>query len=406
MKRKVLISLLLMFTIFTSNIICLAEADDGQPGKEEVGSNQPSWPWGEQIWKTPLGPIRELSSDDIGKMPEKRVILTIPEGTEVLKLTDIRKETDAILEIKLPESLREIEEGALTDLWYLQSITIPSGVTKVPPVMFEGCDTLRTIHNLSSQTLHLPAPDIPIGHWGEDRQWRACVIPGLEYYVDGVKVTEIPPGKTAIGKGVKFNLSYKLNGGKLVGKKVKAYQYGEPETKLPKAKRKGYIFLGWSFYKWRTFHKTWKSLYNANGKIIGDRTLTARWKKIRVKNTEKQKIQIRVFNRDYKDEWPIACLYSTKRNMEGAKFVCLDDWFKSTKKHGKIRGTRTKRYVANYYPKKKLLTGDLKNVKKGKTYYLQFRRMYRWWDLYSNYQTGDGYLYKKTLKTVKVKLKN
>lgn len=420
MKHKISIIMLLVCAIFTGSVVCLAETNDEQTVGEDnfadlYYSAAANLTWGEHMWESPYGPLRELASDNICKLPEEKTTLTVPEGTDILKPEDthaVQLTLDEVAELNLPESLKKIEEGALDDLWSMQSITIPSHVTEVPSVMFKKCENLRTIQNLSSQTLHLPDTDVPVLHWYEESGWPMPVFsePGLEYYVDGEKTTEVPPGKTAVGVAKSFPLTYHLNGGKLVGKKVNSYRYGEPETILPKAKRKGYIFLGWSFNKKRTDYWTWQRLYNENGAILGGKTLTARWAKIRVKKTGKNKIQIRVYNRsrdDYQnnDVWHVACLYSTKKSMEGAKLACFDERFKNLKKkERKVNGKKTKDYKVTYYPKSKLLTVDLKHLKKGKTYYLQFRRMYRRLFPQSNNQRGPGYLNKKALKTFKVKL--
>lgn len=79
--------------------------------------------------------------------------------------------------------------------------------------------------------------------------------------------------------------------------------------------------------------------------------------------------------------------------------ACFDREF-----NRKICKTKTEEYNVTYYPNKKLLTVDLKKLKKGKTYYLQFRRIDRSWKGEGDYQGGDAYLYKKVLKTFKVKL--
>lgn len=406
-KLKLILCLLLAFSFVTvqeaGNISCAAvyddeyhEEDDEQDAEEEDiwhSAFPPYWPWGKRIWKTAWGPVRELASDNFGKLPEEKTVFTVPEGTEVLRATDL-PHTNNIVEIKLPESLRKIEDGALCCIWYLQKITIPSGVTEVPDTLFDECENLRTIENLSSLTLRLSDRDEIIDYRG---------LPGLEYYVDGEKVTEVPPGKTAIGVGRTFSLTYNLNGGKMVGKKVKTYQYGDVKTKLPKAKRRGYIFLGWGFPGDKVTYRTWHSLYNENGYITGPMTLNARWKKIKVKKSGKKKIQIQVYKRFYWEKWEVACLYSTKKNMKGAKVLYLGEEF-DTKKKGKIRGKQTKEYASNYYPKKKLYTCDLKKLKKGKTYYLQFRRIHHFNTNKEEVPSTYFYLYKKALKTVKVKL--
>lgn len=395
MKRKLILCLLLIFSFFVESISCAAKTEDPFWRKSE-----PDWSWGEREWETAWGTVRELTSDNIGRLPTDTMTFTIPEGQEVLTGTEFsdEPEKDKIAEVKLPASLRVIKDEAFGDLQYMKKITIPSGVTEIGKNIFFGCENLRTIENLSSQTIQL--------HDDKSTNYlRFYIGPcGLEYYVDGKKVSEIPPGKTAIGKEKFFPLIYNLNGGEMVGKRVKTYCYGESETKLPKVKRKGYIFLGWSFKIDIPFseyavndYKTWFSLYDQKGLLSGEKFLTARWKKVRVKKTGNKKIQIRLYNRDYNDKWKIACLYSTHKNMKGAKFASLSEGFENTKKKGKILGTKTKNYVTNYYPKKKLLTADLKKLKKGKTYYLQFRRI-------NEFVGGYFYMNAKVLKTVKVSM--
>lgn len=390
MYRRAFIGLLLVFSFFFNGIACGAKTED--PIWRYI---KPDWPWGENEWDTAWGAVRELASDDTGRFSQKEMTFTIPEGQEVLNGagTDFPfdEARNKITAVKLPESLRIIEGLAFTHLRFLKRITIPAGVTEVGDDIFENCENLREIENLSSQTISLRRGDMAI----DERYYRGPS--GLDYYVDGEKVTEVSPGKTAIGKGKIFSLKYNLNGGKITGEKVKTYRYGERETSLPKAKRKGFIFLGWSFYKHDTDFRTWFRFYDEIGLISGDKTLTARWKKVRVKKTGKKKIQIQLYNRNYEDEWKIACLYSTKKSMKDAKLVGLGEDFDNAIKKGTIQGTKTKNCVTNYYPKKKLLTADLKKLKKGKTYYLQFRRI-------NDIANGCYFMNKKVLKTVKVKL--
>lgn len=283
MRKVIIVCLMLIFSFLAEYIGCEAKTDDFV-----WRYFQPDWQWGEREWETPWEIVRELATDDIGKMP------------------------------------------------------------------FNAKD----------------------------------------YGADDEKVM----GKT-------YHLSYKLNGGEMVGETVKTYRAYEREIKLPKAKRKGYIFTGWSFGKdHETNYRTWFSLYNENGAIKGDKTLTANWKKIRVKRAGKKTIRISLFNREVYDYREIACLYSTRANMKGAKIVCLNEKFSEKKKKGVIGGRGTIDYSSNYYPKKHLLTMDLKKLKKGKTYYLEFRRINKLQAHCYNLPTIYYYMNQKVLKTVKVKL--
>lgn len=321
-KYKVILSFLLLFSLFSGSIHCAAKTED------PVWRNcQPDWLWGEREWDTVWGKVRELASDNIGKLPTAPEVFTIPEGQGILGINDFpdEQETNIITEVKLPESLLEIEDSAFSRLRYLQKITIPAGVMHIGKNIFKDCRNLRKIENLSSQVIALD----------EDNTFLDEVFypgpSGLEYYVDGKKAGEIPPGKTAIGMEKTFPIDYDINGGRMVGKKVTNYHYGDQETELPKAERKGYIFLGWSYYQWQTFYNTWFCFYNEKGLMSGEITLKARWKKIRTKKIGKKKLQIRLYNRDYSDNWKIACLYSTNKNMRGAKLIYLGEDFKKIK---------------------------------------------------------------------------
>lgn len=377
MKRKWIIGFLLVFCFLTSSVSYAAQKDNAF-----WCYYQPYWSWGEREWDTPWESVRELASDDICRPLAEETNYTVPEGKEAIDIEDLPKQdADKIIEVKLPKSLRFIEVNTFANLRYLRKITIPPGVIGTSEDVFIGCDSLREITNLSLLTFHLPSGN---AH-------------GFEYYVDGQKVTEVPPGKTAYGKGKTYTLSYKPNGGKIVGEKVKTYQVFDEETKLPEAKRKGYIFMGWSFGSDnRVDYKSWFSLYNEDGSIRGNKTLTAVWKKIRVKRQGQKGIQISVYNRESYDNRGVACLYSAKKNMKDAKIICLNEKFSDKKTKGVIQGRKTKNYTSKYYPKKKMLTANLKNLKKGKTYYLQFRCI-------NELVSGYFYMNVKVLKTVKVK---
>ena len=394
MARKIQIScLLLLFSMLIGNISYAAEPeyDDSQVWD---GKN---YEWGEKIWSEKWGKARERASDNTGRVPEGKTV-TVPEG--VTKLTWdylIPYYKEPITGLTLPESLQEIEETALSRMYYLRELTIPAGVTKIGKYNIFSCPNLRIIRNLSSQSVFIDTNDeentIPYGG-----------PIGLEYYVDGEKLPlseflegEILPGKTAVAKYKDFTLKYNLKGGKLVGKKVNSYHIGE-DTKLPKAKKKGYTFLGWSLSKKST--TTWFTLYNENGQITGHKTLVARFKKIQAKKTGKKKIRITVNNREVNDDTSsVVCFYSTNKNMKNKKMVNLGVNHTPQPDDKRIVFTeKTKDYTNKIYKNKKSITCDLKNLKKGKTYYLQFRRIER--------MGPNGYycICKKVLKNIKIKL--
>lgn len=216
MKRKtIVIILLLMISVFADGISCAAKTED-----PVWRYYQPDWPWGEREWDTAWGAVRELASDDTGRIPEAELTFTIPEGQEIVELTDFpfEMERNKITEVKLPESLRTIDNYAFRSLRFLKRITIPANVTEVGENIFENCENLREIENLSSQPLPLQGDVYAI----EERYYRGPS--GLEYYVDGEKVTEVSPGKTAIAREKSTNLSVWCEGDKAsVGKEKRIY---------------------------------------------------------------------------------------------------------------------------------------------------------------------------------------
>ncbi|MDY3909128.1 MAG: InlB B-repeat-containing protein [Eubacterium sp.] len=380
LRNIVICSLLL--SLLAGSTHCAA-AEEAEKTWSEI---RPFWSWSPMIWSGGWGKARELASDNVARLADEKVF-TVPEGTITLSpdgIPNMGCDVRRVTEIKLPQSLRVIKTGSIQG-FALQKITIPCGVTEIAPHPLIPCDNLRTICNLSTQPVDVPDMDedsgILYGHFF-----------GFDYYVDGEKVTEVPPGKTAVAKGRTFSLTYKLNKGTLTGKKVTSYQVGE-NTKLPGAKRKGYTFLGWSY---NNRPETWFTLYDENSTSTGDKKLVARWKKIGVEKTGKKKIRIKIYNRGYQDNWPVACLYSTKKNMEGAKLIHLGvDHSKETKN---VVKENEKNYNIKINKKSGLLTCDMKNLKKGKTYYMQFRRINEF------YQDKHYYVNKRVLKKVKVKL--
>lgn len=340
---------------------------------------------------------------------EKQEITTIPDNTAIIKagitiygikdgksynLLPVEHEHTCTY-LKLPDSLREITDYAFSGFYQLREVTIPEGVEKIGREPFANCGNLRVIRNLSSQTI-----DLPQGHFLGDEIEED--LPGRIWYVNGEKATKVPPGKTAKAKELSFSLKYKLNGGKLTGKKAKKYRFGKI-TKLPGAKRKGYAFLGWSYRAGQSMYQ----LNDLDGDITGKKTLTARWKKIRVKKKGKQ-IQIKVYNRKFAERWGVACLIATKKNMSNAVVYDLGTQYDTmliTGHNPTLYKESNSKYSITYNKETELLTCNIKKCKKGKTYYLQFRRLEQFeGDDDDMIEVGHGdLLYKQVTKRVTVK---
>ena len=296
--------------------------------------------------------------------------------------------------IKLPDSLREITDFGFSGFSQLREVTIPESVEIIGQKPFADCRNLRIVRNLSSQTV-----DLPPGHFLDA---ESDDLPGRIWYVNGKRATKVPPGKTAKAKEQSFSLKYKLKGGKLVGKKTKKYRYGKI-TKLPGARKKGYAFLGWAYQAGESLYQ----LNNLKGNATGNKTMVAKWKKIRVKKKQGQ-IQIKVYNRKFAERWGVACLVATKKNMSDAVVFDLGVQYDTML----ITGNDPVFYKESddecditYNRDTELLTCNIKNCQKGKTYYLQFRRLEKFeGDDDDMVEAGHGDLiYKQVAKKVTVK---
>ena len=296
--------------------------------------------------------------------------------------------------LKLPDSLREITNFGFSQFTQLREVTIPAGVEIIGQKPFAHCRNLRIVRNLSSQTV-----DLPLGHFLDS---ETDDLPGRIWYVNGKKATKVPPGKTARAKEQSFSLKYKLNGGKLIGKKTKKYRFGKI-TKLPSARKKGYAFLGWAYQAGETLYQ----LNNLSGDVTGNKTLVAKWKKIRVKKKQGQ-IQITIYNRKFAERWGVACLLATKKNMKDAVVFDLgvqyDTMLITGNDHTFYKESDDVRDLT-YNRETEVLTCNIKNCQKGKTYYLQFRRLEKFeGDDEDMVEAGHGDLvYKQVAKKVTVK---
>lgn len=129
--------------------------------------------------------------------------------------------------------------------------------------------------------------------------------------------------------------------------------------------------------------------------------------KIRVKKKGKQ-IQIKVYNRKFAERWGVACLIATKKNMSNAVVYDLGTQYDTmliTGHNPTLYKESNSKYSITYNKETELLTCNIKKCKKGKTYYLQFRRLEQFeGDDDDMIEVGHGdLLYKQVAKRVTVK---
>lgn len=287
--------------------------------------------------------------------------------------------------IRLPQKLKEIPTKMLYDCTGLKKINIPNTVTKIGKNAFGGCvnlkrlvipqnvkkiapchqdcPNLKEIHNKSKVTYSLSASKLV-----------------MNWYQGKKKVTEVKPGKVVISKGKRFKITYASN----LLKKYKieineklptSYVYGK-EPKIPqkvKATSSNIVFMGWRYQVNKKKYKSGptRTWYNArvtqfSKGIKGDIKVYPMIDKVTIKKNSTKKVVMvsKVLLKDYltadsidlgyisKDPGPRYLMfqvrYADNKNMRNAEYVPLlsHEW--------------TRRFT-------------LKNLKKGKIYYIQYR---------------------------------
>ena len=289
---------------------------------------------------------------------------TVQEGITELGAFSLAE--GACYTLKLPSTLTTIGDSAFESLTNLKEITIPENVSKIGNNAFLKCVNLQKIVNNSSIAVEVPKSG-------------TTLLVGYEYYVDGKKVSEVQPGKTAIGTPRKFKLNLVLNKGKIVGKTPTTYTYGENMT-LPKAKRKGYQFMGWSFKdKWTNGIRK----LNPQGVYMaGEETRYAQFAKVKYK-AKKKSFEVKCTN--YNSAWLIIA-YSTQKNRSDEKRV---EVYNPTKKgvaymvvgnkEKKIKITGSyKKYKVTFKQKQRYKKNWIKvtipKLKSGKKYYVRLKQ--------------------------------
>ena len=174
--------------------------------------------------------------------------INVPDG--VMKLDEMTfTYCEKAVNIYLPSKLKKIGDEVFQNCKSLKSLIIPDTVSYIGKNAFKGCKELNTITipkklktykaDLTkkpklTKVINHSSKTIPLDDCNGAKTWR----------VNGKKVKSLPPGKTATSKIARYKIIYYYSGGKAQGKCPKYYYYGKA-PKLPKVKRKGYIFFGW-----------------------------------------------------------------------------------------------------------------------------------------------------------------
>lgn len=253
--------------------------------------------------------------------------------------------------IAFGKNIREIGESAFSGCVALEHLRIPDGVTKIGAYAFYDCKMLKELilpaslkSWKKSAVQHCPQLKRVV-----NRSKISCEIDtykGLRIWrAGGRKISVVPKGKTALARGKMIPITYKLKGGKKKGKLPDVYEFGT-RLKIPlNVTKKGYAAVAW--YCQGTDSNSDMTFYVGPEakKVI----LTPYWYKYKIENKENGAVHahIEIENKDWAyDRYEIR--YSESANMKNSKITTL---------------------FLNKGNVSKKITG----LKKGKTYYFQFR---------------------------------
>ena len=286
-------------------------------------------------------------------MCENLTYITLSEG-----LTSIEENTfygcRSLKSVKIPDSVTEIVSHAFYDCTSLQEITIPKSVTTFGKEIFTGVNAVKIVCEKNSQAQGYAEANgymyAVIAQGGTEnptvtKQPAATKQPEATKQPSSTK-KPTPTEKQEQISG-SYTISYVVKGGKISGKKVEQYD-GSISIRLPKATRKGYIFDGWyteSSYK--------NKISVITSGMSGNKTLYAKWTKVKraskptissVKNSKSKQMTVKL-KKKVSGAVGYEMVYATNK--------------KCTKNKKTVRFTSTSKKV--------------KNLKKGKTYYVKVR---------------------------------
>lgn len=401
MKKHIIVVLIFCFLCFGGTVREVSAANSGTCGPSATweldggvltisGSGAVTErPWHykyTQIWEVEIG-------DEITEIPdsafEGALMRRISIGSKLEKIGSQAFEATYLTEITIPESVKEIGEEAFVNCDLLQKVTLPKEVKRICKGTFSSCTKLTDINleyicqidkyafydcdrmekvsfgsslerispkafdecdRLKEVTFMGGKPNVHVKAFAWALALRKIVnhseseipVPPCDEIIwkqDKKKVKKVSPGKTAKGIGKKYKLSYTGVDKKLFGTLPKSYRFYE-KTSLPvSVKTKGRIQYYWLYDKWR-----WTDGLMG---LCGDLKLTPCWMKYQfIKKSDTKTVLRMNLGAQSLTSMHLDLRYSEHKDMKKSK-----------------RG-----YCRE-------LDGDivLKKLKKGKTYYIQFR---------------------------------
>ncbi len=242
----------------------------------------------------------------------------------------------SLKDVVIPDSVTEIQRLSFWYCFNMEKLVLPASLKVWKKNATKCCPKLKTIVNRSRLSCQ-------IHDFGGYRIWKA----------NGKHVKSVPAHKTAVARGKKLKIIYKLDGGKKTGKLPEYYEYGTI-LRIPKTvKRKGYIMAGWDCWDMKSNDEDgiYKSVDRKSylGPVARKPEMHPIWFEYSAKNTKKGTVELKVGDPEYLLDGDAAYFNYTVRYSE----------------YKNMKNARSK-YISGYPAK-----AVFRNLKKGKTYYFQ-----------------------------------
>lgn len=239
------------------------------------------------------------------------------------------KECEALQQLDLPESLIEIGKNCFSACSGLRQIILPDSVRVVRAGAFDEC------YDLEEMVLSASLDKWAKPQWNTSALkkiinrsahiWKLGSVRGKKiWYVNGKKTEKIQTGETAVAKGKRYSIDYRLQGGRLVGEMPETYEYGEICRIPATVAKEGYFCTGWCDEKHRVCMFYPDAMYL--GKYdSGNLVLTPLLIQYRVECAPRRGIKITLWDRGLpivQEYYEIR--YSEQEDMTGAKTKIMD----------------------------------------------------------------------------------
>ncbi len=258
--------------------------------------------------------------------------------------------------VEMSDSVQKIGKSAFSECWKLKEIRLSPNITQIGRDAFLNCRSLKKIE--------LPEK---LEKYHKDAIWGCTALEEIEnrsahpwklatkrvagrWFCDGKEVEELPPGKTASIRSIKYQITYNLSGGVATGKLPSSYDSREG-CKIPKTvKRKGWSLVNWHIKGDDGYDDAIGDLKDTiEPGEEGIRKITALWIRFQLNKMKNGKIRANIEMEPFgeKLEYHCAIRYSQHKDMSDYEVLIP---------------------YSDEYDR----DGVLRKMKKGKHYYVEF----------------------------------